>query len=122
MTKALLFILLSSSSAVTCNALVRKTLERRDLKADSITELIGKFVGLFKEPLIWVGCCCFAFAVGCWIIALSKMKLSVAYPVQTALVFVLTGLVSALVFQEQISPKMMIGYILILGGISLVTV
>lgn len=122
MTKAFFFIFLSSIGAVTSNVLLRKTLGGRSLASGGLSELFWNFLGLFREPLIWMASVAFGFAFVFWILALSSMKISIAYPVQTALVFVFTGIASYIVFQEPLSLKMMIGYLLIIGGITLVSV
>jgi len=121
MVKPLLLIVLSSIGAVTSNVLLRKTLEGRELFSRNPIELLRNFALLFKEPLIWFGGCSLAIATVFWILALSKIKISVAYPVQIGLAFVLTGVASYLIFHNQLSPKMVIGYLMILGGVTLVS-
>ncbi|MEM7601493.1 MAG: SMR family transporter [Verrucomicrobiota bacterium] len=92
------------------------------MASSSLVETFWNFVELFREPMIWLVCLVFGAAVALWILALSSIRLSVAYPVQTALVFVLTGLASYVFFHEAISLKMAFGYLLIIGGITLVSV
>ena len=54
----------------------------------------------------------------CWLMTLRNMPLAVAYP-WTALIYVLTPLVSAVLFGDVLSAKYMLGMTSIIAGVVL---
>jgi multidrug transporter EmrE-like cation transporter len=59
-----------------------------------------------------------AFAV--WLVILSRIELSVAYPVAIGLTLVFVSASSAVLLNESIDPNRVLGIVLILAGISIV--
>lgn len=68
------------------------------------------------SPFIVTGIGLYAFSSIIWVILLSKLDLSVAYPA-LSLGYVLVLLVSALFLGEQVSPLRFAGVLLIMAGI-----
>lgn len=66
------------------------------------------------------GIICFALALIAYSYVLSKLNLSIAYPIMTSLGFVIVILASWLVFKESITLAQMVGFMLILSGVWLV--
>lgn len=79
-------------------------------------ELILSFL---KNPFFLSGVVSFGLAFILWILVLSKMKLSVAYPISTALNLSLVAIVSYFFFKEQLSLIQMAGILTIIFGIFL---
>lgn len=71
-------------------------------------------------PLVG-GMLCFALNLAAYSAALTKVNLSVAYPIMTASCFVAIGLFSWLGFGERISALQLVGFALIIGGVWLVS-
>lgn len=81
---------------------------------------LGKLtISFLKNPFFLAGVVSFGLAFILWILVLSKMKLSVAYPISTALNLSLVAIVSYVLFKEQLSPVQMSGIGIIIFGIFL---
>lgn len=66
------------------------------------------------------GLCLFGLNLLCYTFALSRMNLSVAYPIMVGVGFTIIGIASCLVFHERLSALQMMGLFLILIGVTLV--
>lgn len=73
----------------------------------------------FSLPIIG-GITCFGLALVTYSYVLSKMNLSVAYPVMTSSGFILIGLASWLFFKETITVVQLVGFGFLIMGIWLV--
>lgn len=62
----------------------------------------------------------YAAATVVWFIVLSRTKLSLAYPLQS-IAYILGMLAGLLVFKETVPPLSWLGVILILGGVTLIS-
>lgn len=80
---------------------------------DAISKAIGK-------PPIYLGIISFAFALGAYAYVLSKVNLSVAYPIMTSMGFLIVILVSKLFLNEAITSTQIVGFIFIVVGVCLV--
>jgi undecaprenyl phosphate-alpha-L-ara4N flippase subunit ArnE len=67
-----------------------------------------------------VGVLCFIIALVLYLYVLSRMPLSVAYPIMTAAAFAIVASASQLLFSESISVRQIAGFVLIVCGIYLV--
>ena len=70
----------------------------------------------FLNSWILLGGAFYAFGTILWIIALSKVKLTVAYPF-TALTFVLVYVLSVLLLKEPVTTTSIMGVGLVLAGL-----
>lgn len=70
-----------------------------------------------KNPYLILGVLCFGFALLFYSIVLSKINLSIAYPIMTGAGFLIVFLVSALYLKEQILPLHLLGAGLVLAGL-----
>ncbi len=66
---------------------------------------------------ILAGLGCYVVSVGVWILALSRVDVSVAYPM-LSLGYVVNALAAAALFGEVLSPGRWVGMALILGGVA----
>lgn len=73
----------------------------------------------FSLPVIG-GIFCFALALGAYSYTLSKMPLSIAYPIMTSSGLIIIGVVSWLVFKEVITLVQLVGFAFLIIGIWLV--
>jgi len=71
------------------------------------------------QPLILVGFVCYGVSALIWLAVLSRLPLSIAYPI-LSLNFVLIFITSALVLGEPVSFTKALGTILIVGGIGFI--
>jgi undecaprenyl phosphate-alpha-L-ara4N flippase subunit ArnE len=76
-------------------------------------------LSLLKSGWFLAGLIAYGFSVLSWLFVLRRVPLSVAAPI-IALVYVLVPLASRAVFDDQVTPKMWIGMLLVVLGVSLV--
>lgn len=68
------------------------------------------------SPLIWGGMLCFGFSAGLWLLVLSKLEVSIAYPL-TSLGIVLTMAAGVFLLGESVSTFKLVGAGLIVTGV-----
>jgi multidrug transporter EmrE-like cation transporter len=73
-----------------------------------------------QSPLIVGGVLCFVFSLSLWLMALSKLDLSVAYPMMS-LGYVTTAVFGYLILGESFSLSKIIGICVIIMGVYLVS-
>ena len=78
----------------------------------------GSLSLLFKNPYLYLTALFYVTSVLTWFIALSRIQLSVAYPLQ-AIGYLIVTLAAASLFKEQVSLLNWLGLILILSGVIL---
>ena len=87
------------------------------VKFDSLRTAFGYFFLLLKSPLVAGGLVLFFVAPFLFAMALSRMEMTVAYPVQVGLNFLLLIILAYLVLGEQLGGLKLLGIILIAIGI-----
>lgn len=90
-----------------------------------VTGKVGKIdlrmiVGIITTPAIIGGILSFIFALVAYGYVLSKMDLSIAYPLMTSIGFAIVTLPSWLFLKEIITPLQIIGFLFILSGVWMV--
>ena len=88
-------------------------------RINSFRELISKLTEVIFNPYVMGGISIYGFTTFVWLVILSRVKLSIAYPM-LSLGYVLVIPFSWLVFKENIPIVRIIGAILICIGIYLV--
>lgn len=84
---------------------------------------LGLYVkGLFTSGWLWGGLASFGAALVFYTYVLSKINLSVAYPVFTSVGFAIVILVSALMLKETVTWWQVAGFVLIIAGVWLVVI
>ena len=76
-------------------------------------------VKAMKEPLLWIGLALFGVSAVFWLVVLSRVNLSVAYPLVGVSYIVIVGL-SRFIFNEHVPTLRWMGVALIALGIALV--
>jgi multidrug transporter EmrE-like cation transporter len=74
-----------------------------------------------KEPRLWIGLALFGISALFWLVVLSRIPLSVAYPFVGVSYIVVVG-VSRLVLHEHVPPLRWVGVAVIAAGIAIVGV
>lgn len=72
------------------------------------------------SPLILLGIAIYGLATVLWLYVLSRLPLSLAYPLQS-IAFLLGLVVAMLVFKESVPPNRWVGAAIILGGITVLS-
>lgn len=78
----------------------------------------GSLSSLIKNQYLYLTAIFYMTSMLTWFIALSRIQLSIAYPLQ-AIGYVIVTLAAASLFKEQVSFLNWLGLILILGGVIL---
>jgi drug/metabolite transporter (DMT)-like permease len=87
--------------------------------ADALANLPHLIGSVVMNPLIMLGLACYGLGAAMWIIVLSRVDLSLAYPM-LGLGYVFVLLISWLVFGEAVSALRWVGTLMIVAGVVLV--
>lgn len=98
------------------NILIKMGMSGESQHEDILNMLKSKWLSL---PIIG-GIICFGFALVAYSYVLSRMNLSIAYPIMTSAGFMLIGIASWLIFKETITQGQVIGFVCIVFGIWMV--
>ncbi|MEW6610021.1 MAG: SMR family transporter [Patescibacteria group bacterium] len=120
MLVALFLLIIDVLFAVTGQLLLKKSVSLQGEVDFSIAQLLAFFLGVLSRWQVWVALTCYGVAFLLWLMVLSKLKLSLAYPF-TALMYVLLLFTSWYFFDEQITASQIIGVGLILAGLLFVS-
>ena len=88
-------------------------------RINSLRDATGKLVQAFLNPYILSGIAIYGFTTLVWLIILSRVKLSIAYPMLSS-GYVLSILFSWMLFKESIPKIRIIGALIICIGVYLV--
>lgn len=83
-------------------------------------ELWGAGLAAALNPFIWLGLVCYVVSVAVWIVALSRVDVSLAYPM-LSIGYVLTALAAAWFFGEELNPMRIAGIAVIIVGVVLIS-
>ncbi len=122
MSQQLVYLVLGSSiAAAASNSFLRIALKDRLVWKGDFGTLIVDLLGLFRNPIFFVGMSFFVVSNVLWLLVLGSQKLSLAYPVQLGLVLTFNAVVSVLVFHESLSLVAWFGVVLISVGVFLIS-
>lgn len=88
-------------------------------RVNSLRDAVGKLTLAFLNPYILSGIAIYGFTTLVWLIILSRVKLSIAYPMLSS-GYVLSIFFSWMLFKESIPKVRMIGALVICIGVYLV--
>jgi multidrug transporter EmrE-like cation transporter len=74
------------------------------------------FLRLASEPFLWTGLVCYGISVIVWILALSRVDVSIAYPM-LSMGYVVSAFFAWQLFGESMNPARMIGMGIVLLGV-----
>lgn len=106
--------------AVAFNALANILMKVGMLRVGNMRDISLLPLKAAHNPVVILGVVSFIVALWCYLFVLSKLNLSIAYPIMTSLGFLLVILVSWIFLRETISGIQVIGFIFILLGVWLV--
>jgi small multidrug resistance pump len=88
---------------------------------------VGKTSGILMlakrsvlQPAILAGMLCFVLGLAAYSAVLTKLNLSVAYPIMVSAGLIIVALASALLLHESISAVQVIGFLAIIAGVWMV--
>ena len=73
-----------------------------------------------SQPFLYAGVVCFVLALAAYSIVLSKLNLSVAYPIMVSMGLIIVVLVSFLALKETITFLQIVGFVFIIAGVWMV--
>lgn len=113
-TFALVFALIANATA---NVLIRWGMKDLEL---SLSQPVHLARAILLNGRVMAGIVLFALNVLAYAFALSRIRLSVAYPVMTSLGLVIVIMLSYMLMGERITTLQLVGTAMILGGVVLV--
>ncbi len=114
---SVLLILLSISIAVGGQLLLKIGINRIGISDfGSFSALGGLFAGIAKSPLVIFGLLLYVISAAIWMIVLSTVDLSFAYPF-IGLSYVLVLVLSKFILKEDVNPLRWIGALIITAGV-----
>ncbi|HHS12453.1 MAG TPA: hypothetical protein ENN03_01650 [bacterium] len=116
MSRGALFLIV----AVVCNAsanILIKVGSARLNEEQGFWKLIAQAA---LQPVLWAGVILFGMALGAYSLVLTRLNLSVAYPVMISTGLIIVVIVSALFLNEKITLIQLAGFFCILTGVWLV--
>lgn len=115
--KSVLLVLCSVAPAVTGQLLLKFAIGRSALSMDTAGP-VGYYLRLFSTPLVLVGFLMYGLSSLIWLFILSKMPLSLAYPL-VSMGYVLVVFFSWLLLHEHVSTTRIAGVVVICAGVTL---
>jgi multidrug transporter EmrE-like cation transporter len=73
-----------------------------------------------KQPALIGGVCCFILALAAYSMVLTRLNLSIAYPVMVSMGLVIVTLASFFLLKETIKPLQIAGFVFIIAGVWMV--
>jgi drug/metabolite transporter (DMT)-like permease len=119
----ILFILLSVSLAATAQLTLKYGVDRVTQNGHSgivLSEPVTSALRVAREPYVWLGLLLFGISAAVWIVVLSRVSLSFAYPF-AALTYVIILVFDRLILKVNVPGLRWAGVFLIVSGIILVS-
>ncbi len=82
----------------------------------SMNQVIPVSLRLMSEPYLWLGLACYGISVVVWILALSRVDVSIAYPM-LSLGYVVTAFAAWWLFGESLGSMRLVGIGIIIVGV-----
>jgi len=121
LTKAILLILLSIAIAVGGQILLKLGLNKiGSVNVNTLAGLGHLFSGIIKSPMVLAGLFCYVFSAAIWLVVLSAVELSFAYPF-IGLTYVLILFISKFVLRENVNPIRWVGAAIITIGVVVIS-
>ncbi len=108
-------------AAVSLNALGNVLIKYGMNKAGALELSLKSLILIFTNPGVVAGVTFYVLALAGYSYTLSRIDLSVAYPIMSGLSFLLVLMISALFLKESIQPIQLVGCAVILTGVWLVS-
>ncbi len=86
----------------------------------SLQNIVPIGLKIVRNPQIFLGLSCYVLSVVIWLLALSRVDVSYAYPM-TSLGYIFTAILGFLMLGESLSPMRILGIVVILIGVYLVS-
>lgn len=105
---------------VTAQLLIKWTMAKVGYFDYSLANALPIALKIASQWQIFCGLSCYVFSVACWMMVLSRMDVSVAYPIGS-IGYIFTALAAAFFFDEAITVMRMAGIFVIMLGVFMIT-
>jgi multidrug transporter EmrE-like cation transporter len=82
--------------------------------------LVATLASMAFQPLLVLGIACFVVALGGYSFALTRIELSIGYPIMTSLGLIIVAAYATISFREELTLTKIAGFVLVLAGVTLV--
>jgi len=106
--------------AIAFNAVANILMKIGMLKGKHSADLADYITSMIMNPALIAGVVCFALGLAAYCFVLTKLNLSVAYPIMTSLGYVIVIIASWLFLKETITAIQIAGFSLIIAGVWMV--
>ena len=103
--------------AIIFNALANVLMKMGMMRVDNNTNIFSMASKSFAQPAIPLGIVSFILALICYLYVLSKLNLSIAYPIMTSMGFLVVILASWVFLKESITTIQIVGFVFIIMGV-----
>ncbi len=85
-----------------------------------VSQLLYKLIPMFFNPFVFFGFVCFGLSSIFWLVVLSRLPLSLVYPM-VSVAYVVVAIASIIFFKENVTLVRWIGIIVIVTGVILIS-
>ncbi len=118
---SVLLILLSISIAVGGQLMLKIGIDRIGINGfGSMKSLISLFSGIIKSPMVLTGLFLYLISAAIWLVVLSTVDLSFAYPF-IGFTYVMVLVLSKFILKEEVNPLRWIGAFIITAGVVVIS-
>ena len=90
------------------------------MKLGGVGELASSLVRALSQPFVTAGVALYAVSALVWLVVLSRVELSFAYPM-VSIGYIAVVILSKLIFHEQVSAVRIVGTLVICAGVVLIS-
>lgn len=84
------------------------------------SQLLYKIIPMFLNPYVFVGFACFGMSSVFWLVVLSRLELSLVYPM-VSVAYILVAIASWFLFKENVTLMRWLGIFVIVFGVFLIS-
>ena len=103
--------------AIIFNAMANILMKMGMLRVDGNSDIFHMASKSITQPTIPLGIISFVLALICYLYVLSKLNLSIAYPIMTSMGFLIVILASWAFLKESITTIQVVGFVFIILGV-----
>ena len=113
-----LLLIISVSLAVAGQVLMKKGMMM--FGTFPVSQMLTKIIPMVLNPWVFVGFVCFGLSSLFWLVVLSRLPLSLVYPM-VSFAYVLVAILSMFFFKESITLVRWVGIFVIVAGVFLIS-
>ena len=117
----MLKVIIVFALAIICNASANIFMKVGMKRVGEGGTLVQTVSGAVVQPFVWVGVVSFALALVFYSVVLSRINLSIAYPLMVSLGLIIVIGASYFFLAESIKAAQIVGFVLIIAGVWLVS-